>query len=49
MVRVLKDSFKHSLSTDGKRAENVFTLSALFLYNENHAIVAWFRKGYTDE
>ena len=24
-------------------------MSAFFLYNENHAIVAWFKRGLTDE
>ena len=30
-----------------KKAENI--VLCLFLYNENHAIVAWFSRGYADE
>ena len=29
-----------------KRA--VLNYGSLFLYNENHAIVAWFKRGYAD-
>ena len=42
MKELIFENLKHS---DNKEFETASNLGAVFLYNENHAIVAWFNKG----